>query len=332
MARHGDEVKVGVMVMGAGAILLVTVFMMMHYDPFQLPNEEYKVILKFAGGLERDSVVRFGGMRRGKVVSVQLAPGNVSAIEITLSLRRGTPVRTDSVARLASLNALGENYIEISPGRADSPLLKPGQAIRSVETPEFSELLAKISSLSDDAQKLIADLNRNVNQISGGANTLFANLNEVTGARNRRALTATLEGANGMISRANELMARTSPKIDSIASNLQMTSERLPPLMERLNEATSRMNRLLENLNGTVTENRPQIKKDLEALELTLTEARKLVADVSMTLESSRAEIETMLENFRRSSENLQEFTSAIKERPFSLVRIKAKPDRQMPK
>jgi hypothetical protein len=51
-----------------------------------------------------------------------------------------------------------------------------------------------------------------------------------------------------------------------------------------------------------------------------------------MTLESSRAEIETMLENFRRSSENLQEFTSTIKERPFSLVRIKAKPDRQMPK
>ena len=332
MARRRDEVKVGVMVMGAGAIFIVTVFMMMHYNPFQLPNDEYKVILKFAGGLERDSIVRFGGMRRGKVASVQLASGNLSAVEIALSLQRGTPVRADSIARLASLNALGENYIEISPGRPDSPLLKPGQTIRSEETPEFSELLAKMSSLSEDAKKLIGDLDRNINRISDGANTLLGNLNEATGGRNRKALSSALEGANGMISHANDLISRTSPKIDTIASNLQSTSEKLPHLMERIDEATSRMNRLLENLNGTLTENRPQVKKDLEALELTLAEARKLMADVSVTLESSRAEIETMLENFRRSSENLQEFTNTIKQRPFSLIRIKAKPDRQMPK
>ena len=181
MAKRGDEVKVGVMVMGAGAILIVTVFMMIRYNPFQPSYDEYLIQLKFAGGLERDSIVRFGGMRRGKVVSVRLAPGTAQAIEIQLSLQKGTPIKTDSVARLASLNALGENYVEITLGREDSPLLAPGQTIRSEETPEFSELLAKINGLSEDARILIGDLGRKLNRISDSADTLLANLNDATG-------------------------------------------------------------------------------------------------------------------------------------------------------
>jgi phospholipid/cholesterol/gamma-HCH transport system substrate-binding protein len=332
MAKRGDEVKVGVMVMGVGAILIITVFMMIHYNPFQPLNDEYRINLRFAGGLEKDSLVRFGGVRRGKVVSVRLAPGDASAVELIVSLQKGTPVREDSVARLASLNALGENYVEISPGRAEKPLLKPGQAIRSEETPEFGELLAKINRLSEDARKLIGDLNKNLNRISENADTLLGNLNEATGPRNRKALSSMLDGANSMVSNANDLISRSSPRIDAIASNLQSTTERLPPLMQRIEEATNRTNRLVEQLNDTLEENRPGLKKDLEALESTLAEARKLLTDVSSTLDTNRNDIDSLMENFRRSSENLREFTDTIKQRPFSLIRIKPKPERKVPK
>jgi phospholipid/cholesterol/gamma-HCH transport system substrate-binding protein len=332
MARRGDEVKVGVMVIGAGAILILTVFMMMHYNPFHPSHDEYKINLKFAGGLEKDSIVRFGGMRRGKVVSVQLAAGNASAIEIILSLERGTPVKVDSVARLAALNALGENYVEISSGREDAPLLTPGQTIRSEETPEFTELLAGLNNLSGDARRLIGDLGKNLNRISDGADTLLANLNDATGAKNREALASILDGANGVISNANDLISRSSPKIDAIATNLESTTEKLPPLIQRIDEATSRMNTLFGHLDDTLAENRPQMRKDLETLESTLAEARQLINDFAATLASNRNDIDMMVDNFRRSSENLQEFTKMIKQRPFSLVRIKPLPDRKVPK
>jgi phospholipid/cholesterol/gamma-HCH transport system substrate-binding protein len=332
MTKRGDEVKVGLMVTAAGAILILTVFMMMHYNPFQSSQDEYKINLKFAGGLDKDSIVRFGGMRRGKVVSVQLAPGSTSAIEITLSLQRGTPVKVDSVARLAALNALGDNYVEISPGREDAPLLAPGQTIRSEETPEFTDLLAEVNSLSGDARKLIADFDKNLSRISDGADTLLANLNDATGAKNREALASILAGANGVISDASDLISRNSPKIDAIATNLESTTEKLPPLMQRIDEATSKMNTLLGHLDDTLAEDRPQMKKDLETLDSTLTEARKLINDFATTLETNREDINTMMENFRRSSENLQEFSKMIKQRPFSLVRIKPLPDRKVPK
>ena len=332
MARRMDEVKVGVLVIGVGSILIITLFMMMNYNPFQASSDEYKISLNFAGGLEKDNIVRLGGIKRGKVVSVRLTPGGTSAVEIILSLQKGTPVRTDSIAHLASLNALSENYIEISPGRRDSPLLQPGQIIRSEEAPEFSALLNKINALAEDARKMIADLDRNVNQISQGANTLLGNLNEATGPRNRKAVTATLEAAHAMISNANDMITRTSPRIEAIAANVQTATEKLPALMQRFDEAAVKANTLLERMDGAVAENRPQLKNDLEALESTLTEARKVMTDIAAVLEANRNDIDTMLESFRRSAENLREFTDTIKQQPYSLVRVKAKPERKVPK
>ena len=97
---------------------------------------------------------------------------------------------------------------------------------------------------------MIADLDRNVNQISQGANTLLGNLNEATGPRNRKAITATLEGAHAMISNANDLITRTSPRIEAIAANLQTATEKLPALMQRFDEVTAKANTLLENMDG----------------------------------------------------------------------------------
>lgn len=332
MAIRMDEVKVGVLVIAVGSILIITLFMLMNYNPFQASREEYKINMDFAGGLERDSVVRFGGIKRGKIVSVRLAPGGTSPVEIVISLQKGTPVKTDSVARIASLNPLSENYIEISPGSKDSPPLRPGQAIKSEETPQFSELLQKISGLADDAGRLIADLDRDVNQITKGADRLLGNLNEVTGPENRKTIAATLKGAQTMVSNANDLINRTSPRIEAVAANLQAATEKLPALTQRFDEVSARANTLLEHIDGTVTENRPQLKKDLEALESTLTEARRVMTEISTVLEANRSDIDSMLENFRRSSENLRELTDTLKQQPYSLIRIKAKPDRKVPK
>ncbi len=54
--------------------------------------------------------------------------------------------------------------------------------------------------------------------------------------------------------------------------------------------------------------------------------------DIAAMLEANRNDIDKMLENFRRTSENLRELTSTLKQQPYSLIRIKAKPERQVPK
>jgi phospholipid/cholesterol/gamma-HCH transport system substrate-binding protein len=103
-------------------------------------------------------------------------------------------------------------------------------------------------------------------------------------------------------------------------------------LMDDIRKATSKLDALVSHLDGTVVEDRPQIKKDLAELETTLLQARKLMEEIDSTLVSNRSDIDTMIENFRRSSENLSEFTATVKQRPFSLIRVKPIPDRKVPK
>jgi phospholipid/cholesterol/gamma-HCH transport system substrate-binding protein len=327
------------MVIATGALLLITFFLMMNYNPFQSSDDEYSMRLKFAGGLEKDAVVRLGGIKCGKVTAVHLTPQSATPVEIVMRLQSGTPVKADSIARVAALGALGENYVEISPGLASSPLLKPGQTIRSEETPSFSDLFTKVSGVSDDAQKLMADVNKDINQISGNANTLLGNLNDVTGERNRKAVSSALagpngaiDGANGMIANANGLISRSSPKIEAIVANLQASSEKIDRLTASADDATTKMNKLLGNVDATVTENRPQLKKDIENLDATLADVRKLLADTTAMLDANRNDLNLAIAEIRRSSENAAEFTEGVKRKPYSLIRVTGQPDRKVPK
>lgn len=338
MTKRSDEVKVGAMVIATVALLLVTFFLMINYNPFQAAGDEFKMNLKFASSLERDAAVRFGGLKRGKVTAVRLTPERDTAVEIVLLMQPGTGVKTDSIARVASLGALGENYVEVTPGKVGSPLLKPGEAIRSEETPAFSELFTKISGISDDAQKLLGDLNKNVNTISANANTLLANLNETTGPKNRESIAAALAGANGMITNANGmvtnangLITNSAPKIDAIASNLQASTEKINTLTANIDDAATKLNKLLTNVDGAVTENRPQMKKDVEVLETTLVTLQKLLVETTALLDSNRSDINATMDELRRSSENLSQLTDSVKQRPYTLIRGSGQADRKVP-
>ncbi len=332
MKKRADEAKVGAMVIGTAALLLVTFFLMMNYNPFQASHDQYSMRIKFAGGLEKDAVVRLAGFKVGKVIAVQLKDQEPTPVEIVLQLRSGSPIRTDSIARVASLGALGENYVEISPGLVSSPLLGSGRIIRSEESPSFSELFTKVSAVSDDAQRLIGDVNKSINQISGNANTLLGNLNDVTGEQNRKAVASSLAGVNGMIANADGLLSRSSPKIEAMVSNLQASSEKVDQLTVSVGAATTKMNKLLQNVDATITENRPQLKKDIENLDATLADVRKLLADTTAMLDSNRNDLDIAIEELRRSSENAAQFTQGVKQRPYSLIRVTGPPDRKVPK
>jgi len=76
----------------------------------------HRLYLKFSGGVQPGTPVRYGGLRVGTVQSVRVDPGDSTRIEIDLIVDREAPIKTDSVARLSSLGLLSDYYIEISTG------------------------------------------------------------------------------------------------------------------------------------------------------------------------------------------------------------------------
>ena len=165
--------------------------------------------------------------------------------------------------------------------------------------------------VADNANGLITEARGELQGISGDARTLLANLNTVTGKPNQKKIQVLLDNVNGML--ANE-----RPKIDRLS--------------DQLNALSQHADETIQNVNGTVSDVREPVRKDLAELQNTLLQAKQLLADMQVLVRANDYKIDDTIENLRTATENLDELTDSVKQRPWSLVRVKQPEDRKVPK
>jgi ABC-type transporter Mla subunit MlaD len=101
--------------------------------------------------------------------------------------------------------------------------------------------------------------------------------------------------------------------------------------LNELQKATQTANGTFATANLTLNDMRNPIKKDLAEMQRTMTEARSLITNLNTVVTSNRYNIDDTLDNFREASENLRQLTMSVRQRPWTLLRGKATPDRQVP-
>jgi hypothetical protein len=73
------------------------------------------------------------------------------------------------------------------------------------------------------------------------------------------------------------------------------------------------------------------LRKDLAELQSTLNEARSLLANMQVMMRANDDKIDDTIENLRIATDNLDQLTDSLKQRPWSLIRIKQTKDRKIP-
>jgi t-SNARE complex subunit (syntaxin) len=84
-------------------------------------------------------------------------------------------------------------------------------------------------------------------------------------------------------------------------------------------------------VNGTVTDIREPVRKDLVELQSTLLEAKQLLGDMQKMVRANDYKIDDTVENLRLATDNLDQLTDSLKQRPWSLIRIKQPKERAVP-
>jgi ABC-type transporter Mla subunit MlaD len=270
----------------------------------------YRTYLRYAGGLEPGASVLFGGIDVGKVKAVQPWASDPTKIEILLDVRKNTPLNQKSVAKLGMVSVMSDASLSITTGSNDAKRLAPGSAIPSQEAPSLDEIAGKMAAVADNANGLITQTRGELEGITGDARSLLANLNTVTGKPNQRRIQDVLDNVNGML-------ATERPKIDR--------------LTDQLNTLTLHADATVQNVNGTVTDARAPIRNDLTELQTTLQQAKALLADMQTIVRANDDKIEDTVENLRVATDNLDQLTDSLKQRPWSLIRIKQPEEREVP-
>jgi phospholipid/cholesterol/gamma-HCH transport system substrate-binding protein len=318
-----NEAKVGAFVITA---LIVFVITFIRVANVELRGERvaYKTYFTFAGGLEAGTAVRFAGLRAGVVTAVRPAPDDPTRVEVLLELGDTIPVNEKSLCKLASLSALSENYLEITPGSKDARRLEAGETIPSEEVISLSDITQKVAMTAETATELMQKVQGDFDKVFGETQVLLKNMQELTGEKNQRSVEQLL--ANG-----NRMVEEQMPKIDRITTQVSEVLERIDKLTAEIRVVAENANDTVKNVNQTVDETREPIKKNLAELEATLVRARETMEEIQSIVAVNEENIGETLENFRVASQNVEQLTDELRQRPWSLIRVQPKPDRQVP-
>lgn len=237
---------------------------------------------KSVGGLNVEALVRYRGIRAGKVVSIGVDPKDSRLIIVRISLDDDYKLTRGTTASLASQGITGLTFIALEDDGSDmTPLSAPegelprlalhrtkfdaltdnvGQVVAQVD-----QLLDKLNNVLND--KNVANLNRSIENLAKASDGLgelpavMAGLRQALSPENMKSLSKTLENleatsaeagpmvkdARVLIGNLNSLSERVEVLLGS-GESAHATLPRANALMKELTDTTRQLSRLLENL------------------------------------------------------------------------------------
>jgi len=199
--KFSNEAKVGALVLSTLIIGFIFAWAVGIENPFK-KNFHFYVTYEFAGGIEVGSPVRVSGIKVGQVEQIDFfvpvekqiishkEPGSAHAdnsenehivpIRLKLSVLKKAVkgIRKDSRFYINLAGIIGERYIEITPGSADTPAIKTGEVVAGVNPPRIDQL---ISQSFDLAGRITDVIERNKGDITRSIELLYklsTNFNE----------------------------------------------------------------------------------------------------------------------------------------------------------
>jgi phospholipid/cholesterol/gamma-HCH transport system substrate-binding protein len=317
------EAKVGTFVVICSILLGVTVYYVGN-EQWGRHLTPYKTYLRYAGGVASGTEVLFGGIAVGRVTAVHAWDQDPTQIEILFEVKEGTPLNEKSVARLGAVSLMSPPAIAITTGAQEAPRLKAGQAIASLETVSIDDMARKMAGIADNAADLITQLQGELKTISGPAEALLANLNEATGPTNRKQIA-------GILQQVNALVVQQSPKLDRITDQVLLVSRDADSAIKKIGPLVDHTESTVANVNSTIDQLRDPIRQDLAQLQSTMEQAKTLIGSLQTVVRVNDDNLRETLENVRVATENMDQLSDQVKQRPWSLVRIRQPKDRKVP-
>jgi phospholipid/cholesterol/gamma-HCH transport system substrate-binding protein len=315
MESKTEQTLVGLFVLVCAAVLIGTIFAMS--GAFGRNTKTYHAYFAFAGWIEPGMTVRYsGGPKVGRVEKVAIDPRNASRMDITFSVQSDLPVKTDSLVKIMSTTPLGDNHLEIFPGAPQAAEAPNGALLPSQAYIDLNSLLAQLNDLAPQAQQLLVQLSDRVGELK----ETVTRVNALLSAPNRANLAAALANTRG-------LLEENRPQIKSTLQNLNGGSQKLGPLLDDLRRTSAETNKALNNVDSLIGENRPDLRQAIGELRRSLTTVTNVTGRLDQTLDVNSENIDELLDNLRQATENLNEFTATIKNRPASLVRSTNPPE-----
>ena len=288
-----NYVLVGAFVVLFGAVLIVIVLWLVRGGPQRTYRSYYAYFGESVSGINEDSVVRYKGIKVGRVRNMRLDPENPERVRLVLDIAEGTPIKEDTVASLATQGLTGLAFIELGGGTRDSPPLMPppGQP--------YPVIKIKPSLPLDQAA---STLMTNLNEIA-------SSLKDLTDKESRETMRKTmvnLAELTAALKQREKELDKLFSSTDRTLENTREATEKLPALFSRATETAAALENMAQQFSRT--------GKSVDSL---LAGSQQ---DVQRFTNQTLSEAGLLIAEIRQLTERLQRLAQQVEQNPRSLL------------
>lgn len=276
----------GAFVLVLGAALVAGVLWLASGGAFKQKMDLYLAVMdESVAGLNLNAPVKYNGVDVGKVKVIQLDPTNPQRVNLLFAIKRGTPIKEDTIAVLKTQGLTGIAYVELSGGAVGSPPLGilAGNAYPVIRTkPSLSARLENVLT------NVLAKLDSTSN-----------NLNAILSAENQ----ASFKNALADIATVSRTIAARKDAIDAAITHGARTLDNTAQATARLEAVVDRIGRgadAIEKMGQEVSKTSVTTAKTVNAVG---EEVQRFSTETQPELERLLGELNTLAPSLRRLSE-----------------------------
>jgi phospholipid/cholesterol/gamma-HCH transport system substrate-binding protein len=299
MTTKQTHVRVGIFVIAAAALVVIVVLafggmrFFEHRDHYAV--EFHDSVL----GLESGATVSFDGLEVGRVDNIAVSPTELSAVRIEFSVKRGTPVHTDTVAFISMAGLTGLKTIDLRGGSLATPVMKPGGLLEAGQG-TLDKIEARAEQLVDQSVKIMEQ----ASNVVAMSQKVAENLNAVTDPKPIQAIIANAERTTRTLEAASI----------GVAAMVAEDRASVHDALGSLDAASHSANDLMAN----------QVKQ-------LVGNANDLVADLRSIVQGNGSEMRAAMIDLRQASQSIAELTREVRDRPSRLLFSPTPKDRKLP-
>jgi phospholipid/cholesterol/gamma-HCH transport system substrate-binding protein len=266
------QLRVGLTVIFAGAVLAVLIFLMTGSGGFFTPKIRLRVYFDDAQGLRAGAPVNLQGVPVGNVSDIKVVDHGTTPVQVTLRVTKkaSEEIPADSTATLTQAGVLGETFVNIDRTKAKAKArVQDGAELIVEDTPAIQDVVKSTQTSLQNVDVLVRRIDRIVGFIESGQgsigkliydqglyNRLNTTLNEVQGLVNQ---IASGKGSIGKFIASDDLYNKANSsvdKLDKIITEIQAgqgTVGKLlkdPTLYNNANQTIAKANALMDDVNA----------------------------------------------------------------------------------
>jgi phospholipid/cholesterol/gamma-HCH transport system substrate-binding protein len=258
--RHASKVGLFVFI----GLVLIAALLLNFSRSAGLFKSKYRITMntRSVAGLKEGADVSLSGVRIGNATRIELDHTN-KGVRVELTILAEFPLRKDSRFVIEQQGVLGDQFVNVSPGSPDEPLLKNGDVVEGVEPFNLQEVAQSANTLIKRFEQLGATVTEAItrlnNQVLDGRtlSNLSLTIDNIEGASSRAVVL--VDNASGMISNSSPVLALSmtnllnfSRKLDKVAMDVDETiltnRVELNEAMKNLRDATASLKQMTADM------------------------------------------------------------------------------------